>query len=271
MADKADIRPAEKISLQAGWTVHKGQVRQNNEDSAAAVDVVLADGDEQQSVGVYAVADGMGGREGGEVASSLAVHTTVQRIVEAITTSVEPEPDDFRDWLRDAVEAADRTVQDEGGEMGTTLLAAIIVEQRAYLAHVGDSRAYILTGSGMEQLTEDQNYVQALLKAGAIEPHQVENHPYRNVLRQAVGKADDLEIELYETDLHPQDTLMLCTDGLTRELDDAAIERIVRQSESPQEACDALVAAANARGGRDNISVILVRIQPRQDGQSSHA
>ncbi len=250
---------------QAGWAVDKGGKRNNNEDSAAAVDIELINGDAVQSVGIYAVADGMGGHKAGEVASRTAVHTAVRQIIERITEANGTISEAYSQWLEGAVEVANQVVYGQHGEsplgMGTTLVMAVVVGNQTYIANVGDSRAYIITQDSIYQITEDHSLVQELIRMGAITEAEAENHPHRHVLSQALGTKSKIEVDTFTADLDMDNYLLLCSDGLTRELDDRTIFRIIRRAATPQEACDALVAAANAAGGNDNISVVLIQMQ----------
>lgn len=244
----------------AGWAVDKGRKRDRNEDSVAAVAVNLMDGDCQQTMGIYAVADGVGGAAYGEIASRTAVEIVIrqltQRIIEAQPNAVES----YQDWLKSAVRAANTRIYDAPKTMGTTLVTAMVLGTTAYIANVGDSRAYLLTTSSIRQITEDQSMVQVLYNTGIINAGQRADHPYRNVLYQAVGTTEAVRPDIYTIEADDENYLLLCSDGLTNELDDEAIYTIVMQVESPQAACDRLVEQANQHGGHDNISVLIVTL-----------
>ena len=249
-----------KVTQEKGWAVDKGKGREQNEDSVAAVDMSIVDGDAEKSAGIYVVADGVGGEEHGEVASSLAVHTFVNNVIQHLTSSSLAIDDDYQSWLQNAVQVANQTIYGDSKAMGTTLVATLVIGNTAYIANVGDSRAYVLTGNGMQQITEDQSLVQVLLRAGAIDAEQAENHPYRNVLSQAIGSSDEVEPDLYTVDIENDNYLLLCSDGLTNEVDERTIYDTILRSESPQTACADLVAKANQHGGKDNISVVIVKL-----------
>ena len=250
-----------KVTQEKGWAVDKGKGREQNEDSVAAVDMSLVEGDAEKSAGIYVVADGVGGEEHGEVASSMAVHTFVNDIIQHLMGSSAAIDEDYETWLKNAIQVANQTIYGDSKEMGTTMVATLVIGNTAYIANVGDSRAYILTGSGMQQITEDQSIVQVLLRAGAIDADQAENHPYRNVLSQAIGSSDEVEPDLYTIDIENNNYLLLCSDGLTNEVDEETIYATIMQSESPQTACRDLVAKANQHGGQDNISVVIVKLE----------
>ncbi len=251
------------VTYEVASAVNRGQVRENNEDSAIALDFRMSSGDQSAAAGIYAVADGMGGHTGGEVASQLALETAVQHIFQYLTHAKgqRPIPDQYRAWLTTAVEVANRVIYGEGGEMGTTLVLAMVVDHEAHIAHVGDSRAYVITRNFIRQITADQTPVQQLIDAGVITPEQAKEHPFRGVLDQAVGLDTSVDVELYTVAMEDGYYLLLCSDGLTGELDDATIQQIVLDAASLQAACDTLVERANASGGRDNISVVLVHLR----------
>jgi len=228
----------------------RGRVREQNEDA------VLAD------VPLVAVADGMGGHAAGEVASSLALETLKSwkdRITGRSGTQA-------ADMLRQAVDEANRHVWQKGQEdqdllgMGTTLTAGWIDGGTVALAHVGDSRAYLLRGGKLQQLTTDQNVAQDLVRRGRISEDEAASSPHRHVILQAVGAdPNGLDIEIASVDLKPGDRVMLASDGLFGMLRSAdRIRDILLENDDPDEACRILVDEANAAGGEDNISVVIV-------------
>lgn len=248
---------------EVGWSVDKGAVRESNEDSLAAVTLNQTSQSGSKSIGVYAVADGMGGQEGGEVASQLAIHTAVQELMGNVAQADENMPDNYKRWLERAVEVANQVVhqkaQAENKNMGTTLVMAVVVGMNVHIANVGDSRAYLITASGMFQITHDQSMVQTLVDKGVIAPEQATEHPYRNVLTQAVGPQEAVNVDIFSGTLQDGESLLLCSDGLWSTLSEEEIVFIVRQAETPSAACQALVDACNARGASDNIAAVLVR------------
>ncbi len=248
---------------EVGWSIDKGLVRESNEDSLAAVTLSQANSTESTSIGVYAVADGMGGHEAGEVASELAVRTAIRKVVEEVTEAEEPMPESYQHWLKSAVALANQIVRNKAHEerknMGTTLVMAVVVGHDVHIVNVGDSRAYIISPSGVRQITHDHSFVQLLVDSGAITPEQAADHPRRNILTQSVGSQDDVTVDLFNETLGEDEWLLLCSDGLWGMLSDDQIARIVREAKSPSEACQALVDATNAAGGHDNIAAVLVR------------
>lgn len=256
-----------EITQEVGWNINKGQVRDNNEDSLGAVKVNQASEDKAQSVGIYVVADGMGGHHAGEVASDLAVRTVIREFMADMTTQQDDMPENYQKWLKSAVAIANHMILNRGQEdhleMGTTLVMAVVVGNNVHIVNVGDSRAYLISESSIRQITKDHTFVQKLVEVGAITPQQAADHPHRNILTQAVGTNKNLTIDLFSESLEENEYLLLCSDGLWDELNDAQIHQIVMQADSAQAACQALVDATNAAGGRDNMAIVLVRIKQR--------
>ena len=233
------------MRIEAGVATHVGQVRTGNEDAYLL------------EPPMYAVADGMGGHRGGEVASQLALTT----IAESFRKGAVP--------LADQVQAANRAVFERAGAdrnlagMGTTLTAAVIEGGLAHLVHVGDSRAYLLRAGALRQLTDDHTLVNRMVKAGEITSAEAEVHPHRNVLVRALGTEPDVPLDEQDVGLLEGDRLLLCSDGLTGMLTEEQIQAILEStSTAPQEAADRLVVAANRAGGVDNITVVVLDVLP---------
>lgn len=224
-----------------------GHVRERNEDRYLVAGPVVA------------VADGMGGHLGGEVAAALAV-----QVLERLTERGEGS---LADRVRQASRAVfERSVLDRSVRgMGTTLTAAELHGDRARLAHVGDSRAYLFRDGALTRLTEDHTLVQRMVRDGELTPAEAERHPQRNILTRVVGVEPEVEIDEKEVELRAGDRLLLCSDGLTGMLPDERIEAILREEPDTQAAVDLLVAEANAAGGVDNVTVVLVDLAP--DGE----
>ena len=249
---------------EAGWSLDKGVTRENNEDSLAAV--TLNEASASPTIGVYAVADGMGGHAAGEVASQLAVRTAIRQIKGEASEVSEDMPDNYQQWLTGAVALANHVVKEkahvENKNMGTTLVMAVVVGHDVHIANVGDSRAYLISPTRIRQITHDQSLVQALVDNGAITPEQAVNHPNRNVLTQAIGSGEEVTADLFNETLGDDESLLLCSDGLWNTLGDDEIIRIVRTATTPNAACQSLVDACNAKGSLDNIAAVLVRPRP---------
>ena len=230
------------MKVDAGVATDLGKVREGNEDSYL-VDPPLF---------LYAVADGMGGHRGGEVASHLALET-----VESLGRA-------GAGTLADHVHEANRAVFERSQHdrrvtgMGTTLTAARIVDGAVYLAHVGDSRAYLLRAGAFRQLTEDHTLVNRMVKAGEITAAEADVHPHRNVLTRALGTEPDVEVDEDEVALMDGDRLLLCSDGLFGMVTEDQIQAIFENEPDPQHAADRLVRAANRAGGVDNITALVL-------------
>ncbi|MDO5505738.1 MAG: SpoIIE family protein phosphatase [Pseudoxanthomonas suwonensis] len=232
--------------IEFGHLTHPGLRRDLNEDT------YYGDG----ALGLWLVADGMGGHEFGELASALAREVIVRE-----TRAGTP--------LVDAIRTADEEIQRvsqrrrESLPMGTTVVAARIDAKRQFeVAWVGDSRAYLWQHGKLRQISHDHSYVQELVRQDVISSEQARNHPRRNVVTQALGVTgrDQLKVESVSGQLLPGMQLLLCSDGLTEEVDEAGITRVLAHVEcSAQECVDGLVAAALVGGGSDNITVVLVR------------
>lgn len=225
--------------LRYAYRSHTGMVRVTNEDALAV----------KPELGLWVVADGMGGHERGDVASRLTVET-VCREVEAGHSATS------------AIISANHTVLSQPSDnpalaMGTTVVVMRTDAHSFRLAWVGDSRAYHWNG-GLRQLSTDHSYVQELVDAGHLNANEAASHPYRSMLTQAIGVSppDELEIGRVEGPLDPGDGLLLCSDGLTEELSDAAIARCIAATSDPEEVADQLLARTLEAGGRDNVTFI---------------
>jgi len=230
------------MRIDAGVATDTGQVREGNED-AYLVEPPL-----------YAVADGMGGHRGGEVASQLALET----IADLFRKGDIPLAEQVRRANRAVFErsGADRSV----AGMGTTLTAALVQGDLAHLLHVGDSRAYLLRAGSLRQLTEDHTLVNRMVKAGEITPEEAEVHPHRNVITRSLGTEADVDVDEQNVGLLDGDRLLLCSDGLTGMLTEDQVQAILEATPNAQEAADRLVRAANRAGGVDNITVVVLDV-----------
>ena len=205
---------------------------------------------------IYLVADGMGGHQAGEVASRGAVETAIERYYADTSRDV------GKSLVR-AVQAANRQIHAQAqtdpskSGMGTTLVAAVILGRKVYVANVGDSRAYLINRASMAQITEDHSWVEEQVRAGLLTPEQAKRHPQRNLVTRALGSKPSVDVDLFEGEVSTGDAILLCSDGLTGRVEDHEIAAIVRDH-SPNEAARLLVAAANERGGSDNITVLIV-------------
>jgi serine/threonine protein phosphatase PrpC len=237
--------------------------RQNNEDAFLLVDLdtpqtpMACDGarhDFAHKRLLLAVSDGMGGHAGGEVASNLALTTLAQSLVAPNNLPLPNQLDAAVHAANAAVLAAASNTHRQG--MGATLTAVLIVEQTAWIAEVGDSRAYLLRNGRLRQLTKDQSFVQMLIDTGTMTEDEAKESSRRNVILQAVGTDKTLRVELGRLEMRRGDRLLLCSDGLTNEVDDNELASLLSKYE-PAVACEHAIRRANKHGGKDNVTAII--------------
>ena len=239
------------MNVAVGAASDIGQVREGNEDSY----LVIAP--------LYAVADGMGGHRGGEVASNLALET-VQTLFEQGSGT-----------LAEQVEQANRAVFDRSQKdrrvsgMGTTLTAALIDGGRVHLAHVGDSRAYLFRAGELSLLTEDHTLVHKMVVEGEITEEEAETHPHRSILTRALGVDAAVQVDESDVEVAGGDRILLCSDGLTGMVSDEQIREILGRNPDPQPAVDELVKEANRAGGIDNITAVILDFVDDESGEES--
>jgi len=249
-------------ALRWGSATDTGLVRRNNQDNLLVGETL------------FAVADGMGGHVGGEVASKAAVDALQQSFGDH--RDGPPTADDLLAAVHDANLAVYQRSQDDAGlrGMGTTLTAAALVsedgDERIAIANVGDSRAYVFTQGDLTQLTEDHSVAEELARQGQIEPDEVDTHPQRHILTRAMGILPDVDVDLWEVLPYAGDRLLLCSDGLVREVTDDQIAAVLRRLGDPGQAAQELVAKARANGGSDNITVVVIDVVD-DEGRSSAA
>jgi len=245
------------VPLTAAWRTDPGLVRSHNEDFVLVYEPPT-EADRHRHGAVYIVADGVGGADAGEVASQYASEQTLQHYLT---------DDDRADWgarLIDAMQAANTDLRrlavdrDDSRRMATTMVAAVIQDGRAYIGNVGDSRAYQWRHGQLQQISRDQSLVARLVEEGALTPEEAARYPYKNVILYSIGSEKRPPIDLYEVEVEPGDLLVLCSDGLTRHVEDAEIARIAGD-EPPDAAADRLVRLARDRGGEDNITVTIIQ------------
>ena len=207
----------------------------------------------------FIVADGMGGHAGGEQASRIASET-IRECLEAQWKSSEKSDALLKTSLKKANEAilTDQIEHPERQDMGTTAVVVLFRHKKIWRGHVGDSRLYRFGTSGLEQLTEDHTWVGKAMKAGDITEEQAKVHPWRHVLSQCLGRKDLYQIEIDEIELGDSDSLLLCSDGLTEEVDDKEIKEIMADNDSPEKTALNLVETAKKNGGSDNVTVVIV-------------
>jgi protein phosphatase len=205
----------------------------------------------------------MGGKDSGEVASKLAVRTAIRKLMDNMTEASEEMPENSRQWLEMAVSLANEVVHEkahaENKKMGTTLVIAVVVGNDVHVANVGNSRAYLISPSGIRQVTHDQSMAQSMVDSGILKPEEAAHNPYRKILTQSVGSHNQVAIDSFTETLQEDESLLLCSDGLWNMLGDTEILHIVRTADSPAAACQALVDACNQKDARDDIAAVLVR------------
>ena len=261
-----EISTFPEVQLNAGYGQSVGIQRDHNEDALFAFTTMLSYGDTSLPVGLYIVADGMGGHLHGEIASEIAVramagHVLKELYIPLFSVSPQPANSSFQEILQTGILNANQTILAKAGGGGTTVTAVLIVGERMTIAHVGDSRIYSVSQDGhLESLTRDHSLVQRLLELGQISPEEAVVHPQRNVLYRALGQGELFEPELISTTVPTNSRLLICSDGLWNVVSNQEIGSIIVSNPTPQKACNVLVNAANEAGGPDNISVILVEL-----------
>jgi len=251
------------FSIQVAGRTDLGCVRSNNEDSFGY----------DTACGVYVVCDGMGGQAAGEVASKLAVESVLEYFRRHSPQGDFPQVgENFDDISRDAnalasaVQAAGIRIFDEARRhperqgMGTTIAAMLVREGKASIAHVGDSRVYLLRDSQIRQLTFDHSLVMEHVRRGLMTVEEAERSSIQNIITRALGSEEIAEPDVQDVQLTSGDTFLLATDGLTKLVKDQNLREITAAAPSLEKACEALVAAARAAGGDDNITCLLVRV-----------
>lgn len=251
-----------------GQKTDVGQVRDNNQDAISTFTSIISSSEDKADFGLFIVADGMGGHEDGEKASGFAARIVAKNVLsdlylpmlaDSYGGSSDQQP--VTEVLKQAVQKANDHISAHVPDGGTTVTSVTIVGNMAYIAHVGDSRAYLINRDGIEQLTRDHSLVQRLIELGQLTPEEAIEHPQRNVLYRAIGQGDVLDVDALTRQLLPGSYLLICSDGLWNLVSNEEIlSMVLNHGSNTQLACQSLVDLANERGGTDNISVILVRI-----------
>ena len=278
------------LRLNAAGLTDVGREREHNEDTLH----YLVTRDELGSpLGLFIIADGVGGQLAGELASQWAVSASRDALRDLFAppgkSQTQPLDDQrtplfkpvrtpvpldsatasLRDRVENAVQTANLAVYgltrekpSEAGNAGTTITLALVSGTHAVMANVGDSRAYVIRGDDLRQITRDHSLIRGLIESGNVTPEEAFTHPARNVIVRSLGRDPRVEVDLFEEDLRIGDTLLLCSDGLWEMIhDERRIATIAARAATPMDACRELVDAANAGGGADNISVIVVRVE----------
>src|SRR5277367_860343 len=237
------------VNLEAAGLTDVGQVRTSNEDAFGYC----------VEEGVFALCDGMGGAAAGEVASRIAVDTLINQLCAADSH------ENRRKVLEEAIASANQIVHARAEReaalhgMGTTLVAVAIGGDRALVGHVGDSRCYLFRRGHLRRLTHDHSLVDEQVRLGQLTQDEAERSPLRNVITRAIGTQTSVSADIAELPLQPDDVLLLCSDGLTKELSDKLIGAMLNETGDLEQICGRLIEAAKAAGGHDNVTCVLVK------------
>lgn len=247
-----------------------GRVRSHNEDSSLLLQLELFAQPEAAPALLGAVADGMGGHTNGQLASKMALRALAASVVQGLNRAPLEGPQALTqeqavNLLAEAVQAsaAQLAEAERHGlvDMGTTLCAALLLGRRAFIANLGDSRAYLYDGE-LQQITEDHSVVAQLVARGELTPEEARSHPRRNEIYRMLGFGRITRPDLFVLDLEPGDLLLLCSDGLTGHVTDAELASLLSAGRPLEETAAELVASANQAGGEDNITALLIRVMP---------
>jgi protein phosphatase len=275
LAERLDSLIAERTQpaplwVRIGAASHAGMVRDVDEDSLLALDLRMVQNSRGRSWGLFIVADGMGGHDAGEVASGLAIRGAAEVILSAylaptIESDAQYEEARLKEIVRKAILQANeyviREAQARSNDMGTTITMALVAGDRAVIGNIGDSRTYIYRDGALRRITNDHSLVMRLVDIGQITEEEIYTHPQRNAVLRSLGDKPELEVDLFSERLRSGDALLLCCDGQWEMTRNPQMAEIIAQHDDPQAACDALIDAANAAGGEDNITSVLVRFE----------
>jgi serine/threonine protein phosphatase PrpC len=268
-------QPATRLIVSTGLDAGLKRKDRPNEDSLLALQNTRLLRGTPCPVGLFVIADGMGGHSNGQEASRLVVQTLSRTVVPSIIYG--PTDDNYAELLAEGVHHANLEVyqrnRQEKANMGTTVVAALVVDTTAYVVSAGDSRVYLYrASSGLSQVTRDHSTVARMVENGLITPEDVYTHPRRNEIYRSLGHHASTDLDRFILALQPEDILLLCSDGLWEMVRDAQIEQVIASTlQQPEQISTALVQAALAGGGKDNISVIVVYIRVEEDVQAAWA
>ncbi|MBI4870146.1 MAG: Stp1/IreP family PP2C-type Ser/Thr phosphatase [Candidatus Riflebacteria bacterium] len=260
---KVDVRLLEHgqiiDNVEVGYLTHVGKRREHNEDNYYVFDAEGCDSGERGML--FAVADGMGGHAAGETASRIAVETLRDYYIQAFDGS-------FRDKLEKCIEQANTRIFSQAQTspalkgMGTTLTVALLHASTVNIGQIGDSRAYLIRGKTITQLTDDHSLVAEQIRQGILTEEEAANHPARNIITRALGTKERVEADFSTCMLEPDDRVLMCSDGLHGVLPNDEILRIVLAASDSPGACQRLIDRANEGGGPDNITAVLFHMRP---------
>ncbi len=263
------------VELQFAHRSDRGYARRVNEDTSAIEEVRLPDG---RYVVLGAVADGIGGARAGAEASQVAVASAFNHFHDGLRRHIPQKDAQWQQLLVAALRAANAAVLARGStssrrSMGTTLMLTVVIGRRAHIAHIGDCRAYAVRPAvrrpQITQLTVEHTVVAELVGQGALSYAEANGHPQRHELARALGSDTEIEPEVAARTLRPKERLVLCSDGLPLHLSDVDIARVVSDAATPEAACNNLIDQANARGGRDNLSAVVIAAAPASAATST--
>ena len=247
------------MNIKTFGNTNTGMVRGNNEDAYG----------NYPDLSLYIVADGLGGHAGGEVASRIAVESIKEYIESAYKYKT---PEDIKTKIIKAIKEASTRIMLEANKgynlqgMGTTVVVVKIQGDKAIVAHVGDSRAYLIKGEVITQITKDHTVVEEYIRLGLLTPQDAAYHPSRHILSRALGVSDDVDVDITAIQLWAGDTIILCTDGLTNMLPEKKIfDTVLESRPSPEKITERLISLANQNGGIDNITVVTIYIDKQVD------
>jgi protein phosphatase len=251
------------LERRIGFSTNVGRLREIDEDSIVAVEVSSVYESKTRKRILLLVADGLGGQAKGEVASSIGASIAASRVLGILAARDEIKSSTYHKVFSEAISQANKEILNWGLDkpqfsgMGTTLSLVVIDGNSLHLAHVGDSRVYILNQETIKQVTKDHSYVQELVDLGKITVEQAKNHPRKNIVTKVLGYYGEIQPDLVSLPLSDNEHVLVCCDGLTIHVGDEEIRKIVLRNRDPQKACNELVSLANEAGGTDNISVAL--------------
>jgi len=236
----------------------QGKVRSSNQDRKR-IDDSLSD------MVILAVADGMGGHAGGEIASQLAINSFFKELKRSLKNK-KIEPELVHKELENAVRKSNSAVFNKSNAnsnlrgMGTTLTVAVILDGIAIFANVGDSRGYLVSNTKIQQITKDHSFVEELITKGKLSKEEAQNHPNRNIITRSIGTNADVSVDIFRKELNLGDIIFLCSDGLYPLVSDSEIEESLNSKESIKKICESLIKQANTNGGPDNITVAIGKV-----------
>lgn len=252
------------VQLCVGSGQSTGMQRDHNEDTLFSMSSVFADGKNDLAMGIFIVADGMGGHKNGEVASGSAARVAAGVLVKKVYSHFLDAPqsplnESLQEIMEKAIEEAHKSVLKNAPGGGTTLTCALIIGEQVTIGHIGDSRAYFIFSDGrLQQITKDHSLVQRMVELEEISEAQAQSHPQRNVLLKAIGQTENVFPDIQTHPLPKNGSILMCSDGLWGVVPESKILTIIKKKENPEITCRHLVEAANENGGPDNISAILI-------------